>query len=90
MRNFLLQAFPTRWQDVQDTFRKVTERPFGYILLDLYPKSSDDQRILSHILKEEGCIRCHQLKQDAVEWSELVPEAPSTLSMSPEMGDYGE
>ena len=34
--------FPTRWQEVQDTFRKVTERPFGYMLLDLHPKSSDD------------------------------------------------
>ena len=65
MRNLLLQAFPARWQEVQDTFRKVTERPFGYMLLDLHPKSSDDQRILSHLLKEEGCIRCHQLKQDA-------------------------
>ena len=65
MRNLLLQAFPTRWQEVQGTFRKLTERPFGYMLLDLHPKSSDDQRILSHLLKEEGCIRCHQLKQDA-------------------------
>ena len=59
--------FPTRWQEVQDTFRKVTERPFGYMLLDLHPKSSDDQRILSHLLKEEGCMRCHQLKQDATQ-----------------------
>ena len=42
MRNLLLQAFPTRWQEVQDTFRQVTERPFGYMLLDLHPKSHDD------------------------------------------------
>jgi len=62
MRNLLLQAFPSRWQDVQDTFRKVTDRPFGYLLLDLHPKSRDDQRILSHLLKEEGCMRMHQLK----------------------------
>ena len=66
-RNLLLQAFPTRWQGVQDTFRKVTKRPFGYMLLDLHPKSSDDQPILSHLLKEGGCIRCQQLKQDAAE-----------------------
>ena len=65
MRNLLLQAFPARWQEVQDTFREVTERPFGYMVLDLHPKSGDDQRILSHLLKEEGCLRCHQLKQDA-------------------------
>ena len=42
MRNLLLQAFPTRWQDVHDTFRRVTERPFAYRLLHLHPKSDDD------------------------------------------------
>ena len=60
MRNLLLQAFPTRWQDVHDTFRRVTERPFAYMLLDLHPKSDDDLRILSHLLKEEECTRCYQ------------------------------
>ena len=60
MRNLLLQAFPTRWQDVHDTFLRVTERPFGYMLLDLHLKSDDDLRILSHLLKEEGCMRCYQ------------------------------
>ena len=62
MRNLLLQSFPTRWQEVMETFRKVTDRPFGYMLLDLHPTSQDDQRILSHLLKEEGCVRCHQFK----------------------------
>ena len=61
IRNLLLQSYPTRWQDVLDTFRKVTERPFGYMLLDLHPASRDDQRILSHLLKDEGFVRCHQL-----------------------------
>ena len=60
MPNLLLQAFPTRWQDVQDTFRRLTERPFGYMILDLHPKSDDDLRILSHLLNEEGFLRCHQ------------------------------
>ena len=61
IRNLLQQSYPTRWQDVLDTFRKVTERPFGYMLLDLHPASRDDQRILSHLLKDEGFVRCHQL-----------------------------
>jgi len=60
MRNLLLQAFPTQWQDLQDTFQRLTERPFGYMVLDLHPGSSDDQRILSHLLKDEGCMRCHK------------------------------
>ena len=67
MRNLLLQAFPTQWQNVQDTFRRVTDRPFGYLLLDLHPKSTDDRRILSQLLKEEGFVRCHQLKRDAAQ-----------------------
>ena len=61
IRNLLMQAFPTGWQDVLDTFRKVTERPFGHMLLDLHPASRNDQRILSHLLKDEGIMRCHHL-----------------------------
>ena len=60
MRNLLLQAFPTRWQDVHDTFRRVTERPFAYMLLDFHSKSDDNLRIITHLLKEEGCMRCYQ------------------------------
>ena len=60
IRNLLLQSFPTRWQEVLDTFRKVTDRPYGYMLLDLHPASQDDQRVLSHVLKDEGFVRCHQ------------------------------
>ena len=62
MRNLLLQSFPTQWSEVLDTFRKVTDRPFGYLLLDLHPTSQDDQRVLSHLLKEEGFVRCHQFR----------------------------
>ena len=34
MRNLLLQPFPTHWQVLQDTFQRLTERPFGYMVLD--------------------------------------------------------
>ena len=56
MRNLLIQSFPLQWQDVLETYSKVTERPLGYMLLDLHPASQDDTRILSHALKDEG--RC--------------------------------
>ena len=56
MRDLLLQTFPTQWQDILETYKKVPERPFGYMLLDLHPASQDDTRILSHALKDEG--RC--------------------------------
>ena len=65
MRNLLLQSFPTKWQKVLETFRKVTdERPFGYMVLDLHPASRGDQRVLSQLLKEEGFVRCYQFRRD--------------------------
>ena len=39
MRNLLLQAFPTQWQDVQDTFRKATERTSYWIFI---PRAATD------------------------------------------------
>ena len=62
MRNLLLQSFPTQWQDVLETYRKATDRPFGYLLLDLHPASQDDARVLSHALKDEGIMRCYQFR----------------------------
>ncbi|KAL9960380.1 hypothetical protein ACROYT_G033831 [Oculina patagonica] len=64
MRNLLLQAFPSRWQDVMDVYTKTTERPFGYMVLDLHPASGDDRRIFSHLLKGEGCMRCYRFVRD--------------------------
>ena len=39
IRNLLLNAFPTYWQDAMDVYQKVIERPSGYIVLDLHPAS---------------------------------------------------
>ena len=61
MRNMALQAFPRKWQSVLDVFRRATSRPFGYLVLDLHPASSDDARLLSHLLKEEGYMRVYHL-----------------------------
>ena len=61
MRNVALQAFPDKWQKVLEAFRSATSRPFGYLVLDLHPASSDDQRLVSRLLKEEGYIRVYQL-----------------------------
>ena len=51
---FCYNCFSMQWLEVIDKFRKVMERPFGYMLLDLHPISKDDQRVLCHLLKEEG------------------------------------
>ena len=66
LRNLLQQSFPTNFKGVMEAVRKVTnEGPFGYILLDPHPASRDDQRILSHLLKDEGVMRCYQFYQNA-------------------------
>ena len=65
VRNLLLQSFPTQWKEILEVFRRVTSRPFGYLLVDLHPASADDVRVLSHLLKDEGWTRCYQKKEDA-------------------------
>jgi len=54
VRNVLLQSFPPTWKDSLETFHHATTRPYGYLVLDLHPASSDQQRLLSHLLKDEG------------------------------------
>jgi len=60
VRNVLLQSFPTTWKDSLETFHQATTRPYGYLVLDLHPASSDQQRLLSHLLKDEGWTRTYQ------------------------------
>ena len=64
MKNLLLQAFPTYWQDVMDMYQKVIKRPFGYMVLDLNPASDYKIRVLSHLLTHEGFLRCYLRKSD--------------------------
>jgi len=37
--------------------------PYGYLVLDLHPASSDQQRLLSHLLKAEGWTRTYQKRR---------------------------
>ena len=67
MKNLLLQAFPTCWQDMMDVYQKVTERPFGYTVLDLHPASDNRKRVFSHLLTHEGYPRWHRrIKKEGV------------------------
>ena len=60
VRNVMLQSFPTTWKDTLETFHQATTRPYGYLVLDLHPASSDQQRLLSHLLKDERWTRTYQ------------------------------
>ena len=64
VRNVLLQSFPTEGKDCLDTFHHITSRPFGYMLMDLHPASSDQHRLYAHVLKDEGWTRTYQKRAD--------------------------
>lgn len=60
MKNLLLQAFPNYWSDIMTVYQKMSERPFGYMVLDLHPGSDDKKRVFSHLLTHEGFLRWHR------------------------------
>lgn len=48
------QAFPQEFKQVLEIYRDATERPYGYLMFDLHPSSSDSQRLKTNILNDEG------------------------------------
>ena len=60
IRTLLTQAYPVTWSEVLTTFNRVTARPFGYMVFDFHPASSESCRIVSHLLKGEGFAHCYQ------------------------------
>ena len=69
VRNLVLQAFPTYWQDVMDVYQKVIKQPFGYMVPDLHPASDDRIRLLSHLFTHEGFLCCALPKKERSEIS---------------------
>ena len=60
VRNLSLQCFPKQWASVLDAYEDATSRPYGYLLFDLHPSSNDQQRLLSHVLKDERWTHTYQ------------------------------
>ena len=59
IRTILLQAFPDRWRQVLRLFKRITSRPFGYLMLDVHPASDDRYRLWSHLTPGEGQAQVH-------------------------------
>ena len=78
IRNLLLQSFPSNWRDVLRVFQLVTSRPFGYVILDLHSTSSDDVRLYSYILRDEGLTRCYKNKKKDGDEQERVGKSART------------
>ena len=57
MHDIISQAYPKTWEQVMEVYRKETERLFGYLTVDFHPASHDRFRIVSRLLKHEGCMR---------------------------------
>ena len=49
IRTVLLQAFPTVWRDALQIFQQTTQRPYGYLWLDLHPGSDDRHRFRKRV-----------------------------------------
>ena len=64
IRTILLQAFPDRWRQVLRLFKRITSRPFGYLMLDVHPASDDRYRLWSHLTPREGQAQVHTLPVD--------------------------
>ena len=48
------QAFPQEFKDVLNVYRESIERPYRYLLFDLHPSSSDQERLKTDVLQDEG------------------------------------
>ena len=64
IHTILLQAFPDRCRQVLHLFKRVTSRPFGYLMLDVHPASDDRYRLSSHLTPREGHAQVHTLPVD--------------------------
>ena len=66
-RTLALQCFPTKYKAVQERYQSVTSCPFGYMVLDFHRAGDDNQRLLSHLLKDEGYTRCYPFTEDGTQ-----------------------
>ena len=64
IRTILLQAFPDRWHQVLRLFKRITSRPFDYLMLDMHPASDDRYHLWSHLTPREGKAQVHTLPVD--------------------------
>ena len=57
------QAFPQDFKEVLNVYRDTTERPYGYLMFDLHPNSSDREGLKTNLLKDEGYTTVYRKKE---------------------------
>ena len=73
------QAFPQEFKDVLNVYRDATERPYGYLMCDLHPNSSDSERLKTNLLKDEGYTTVYRKKTMS---NPVIGSPPSFSNMS--------
>ena len=64
VRILMQQAFPQDFKEVLNVYRDATERPYGYLMFDLHPNSSDHERLKTNLLRSEGYMTMYQKRTD--------------------------
>jgi len=49
------QIFPNNPKYLTDAFQKATERPFGYLIIDLTQQTPDNLRVLTNLFPDQFC-----------------------------------
>ena len=66
------QMFPTRTSYMMDQFERATQRPYGYLLVDLKPNTPEQQRLRTNVLPGEKPVAPSVERQHITQ-----PEVPS-------------
>ena len=60
-RSLAQQIFPSKIQFLMQAFEDATDRPYGYIILDLHPQTPEEMRVRTKIFKsEEVYVAAHK------------------------------
>lgn len=66
VRSLTRQAFPQEFKDLLNVYRDATERLYGYFMFDLRPNSSDQERLKTNLLRDEGYTTVYRKKDKRV------------------------
>lgn len=53
---FARQAFPTKSKYFMDAYKKATAKPFSYLMVDVHPRTPDQERLRQSIFPDQGLI----------------------------------
>ena len=67
------QMYPGNSQHFMDHYKAATDKPYGYLVIDLKPNTSDDQRLRANVLENIPTINREHKKTEITDNSHLYP-----------------